>query len=104
MPKQATSQPAPARNFNRAKPVSPKQPPALSRPGGKLGVIIDLLAKKGGASADELVTQTGWQRHSVLGALSRLRTRGFGMQLTSAGEGAGRAYQLTVRVLRDDAH
>jgi hypothetical protein len=103
MPKQATSRSAPARKVTRAEPTQPKQPPALPRPGGKLAVIIDLLAKKGGASANELVTQTGWQRQSVLGALSRLRTRGFGMQLSADREGAGRVYQLTVRVLRDDA-
>ena len=29
----------------------------------------------------ELVEVTGWQRHSVLGALSRLRSRGFAMRL-----------------------
>ncbi len=57
----------------------PAQAPPTPRPGGKLGVIIDRLAAKTGATADELVAATGWQRHSVLGALSRLRTRGFAM-------------------------
>ena len=52
-----------------------EQPPALPRPGGKLGVMIDLLAKQDGANADELVAGTGWQRHSMLGVLSRLRAR-----------------------------
>jgi hypothetical protein len=65
--------------------------------------MIDLLARKDGASADELMVETGWQRHSVLGALSRLRTRGFSMQLIADGEGSSRAHQLSVRVLRDDA-
>ena len=87
----------------RAEPARPKPPPALPRPGGKLGVIIDLLAKKGGASADELVAGTGWQRHSVLGALSRLRARGIAMQLVVNGGNAPRAYQLEVRVARNEA-
>lgn len=52
----------------------------MPRPAGKLGVIVDLVAAKTGATADELVAATGWQRHSVLGALSRLRSRGFAMR------------------------
>lgn len=66
-----------------ATPLAPEpaQTPPTPRPGGKLGVIIDRLAAKTGATADELVAATGWQRHSVLGALSRLRARGFTMQL-----------------------
>jgi hypothetical protein len=68
------------------------QAPPTPRPGGKLGIIIDRLAAKTGATADELVAATGWQRHSVLGALSRLRARGFTMQYDAH---AGRkAYRL----------
>ena len=62
-------------------PPEPVQALPTPRPGGKLGVIIDRLAGKNGATADELIAATGWQRHSVLGALSRLRSRGFAMQL-----------------------
>ena len=62
------------------------------RPGGKLGVIIDRLAAKRGATADELVEATGWQRHSVLGALSRIKARGFDFNLDTI---SGRkAYRL----------
>ena len=58
---------------------APLQP--ASRPGGKLGLIVEHLSARTGATADELVEATGWQRHSVLGALSRLRSRGFALQL-----------------------
>ncbi len=51
------------------------------RPGGKLGLIVERLSGKTGATTDELVEITGWQRHSVLGALSRLRSRGVAMRL-----------------------
>ena len=51
------------------------------RPSGKLGLIVERLSAKTGASAGELVEATGWQRHSVLGALSRLRSRGVAMRL-----------------------
>jgi predicted ArsR family transcriptional regulator len=52
-------------------------PATAERPGGKLGLILKRLSTKKGATADELVDATGWQRHSVRGALSRLRARGF---------------------------
>jgi len=70
-PKHAT-----ARKTKTEAAIAPSHP----RPGGKLGIIIDRLAAKTGATADELVAATGWQRHSVLGALSRLRSRGFAMR------------------------
>jgi hypothetical protein len=53
----------------------------IQRPGGTLGIIIDRLATKSGATADELVAATGWQRHAVRGAPGRLRLRGFTMKL-----------------------
>lgn len=79
-----------------AKPSAPEPARArpTPRPGGKLGVIIDRLAGKNGATADELVAATGWQRHSVLGALSRLRSRGFAMQLDIHAD--RKAYRLDV--------
>ncbi len=69
--------------------VAPRLP---SRPGGKLGLIVDRLATGAGATADELAESTGWQKHTVLGALSRLRTRGFAARLETRGE--RRAYWL----------
>src|SRR5689334_12314907 len=99
MPKPAKLQQTPSRKGA----VRPKLPPALPRPDGKLGLMVDLLARQDGASADELVTETGWQRHSVRGALSRLRTRGFRMQLVGSDATGARNYRLDVRVKRDEA-
>ncbi|MDX2308775.1 MAG: DUF3489 domain-containing protein [Hyphomicrobium sp.] len=62
------------------------------RPGGKLGDILGRIASKNGATADELVATTGWQRHSVLGALSRLKSRGFAIFLEAKAE--RKAYRL----------
>ena len=58
-----------------------RKPDAAKRPGGKLGLILDRLERTAGATIDELVDATGWQKHSVHGALSRLRTRGNDIQL-----------------------
>ena len=65
---------------------------APTRPGGMLGLIIDRLAGKAGATAQELSEATGWQQHSVLGALSRLRARGFAIRLEAKGNRT--AYRL----------
>jgi len=62
------------------------------QPGGKLGVIVQRLERKAGATAEELAEATGWQKHSVLGALSRLRGRGFAMRLEA--QGSRKAYRL----------
>ncbi len=90
------------RTQNKARPRTPakKKSPATSaqksdaakRPGGKLGLILDRLGRKTGATIDELVDATGWQKHSVHGALSRLRSGGFAVRL-EAKEGR-KAYRL----------
>ncbi len=72
--------------------TSARKPDTTMRPGGKLGLILDRLENKKGATLAELVDATGWQKHSVHGALSRLRTRGFAIDLEAK---AGRkAYRL----------
>lgn len=86
-----------ARSNSSRKPVSPsatepEHAPPTQRPGGKLGIIIERLAARTGATADELVEATGWQRHSVLGALSRLRARGFAMKFDADAD--RKAYRL----------
>ena len=74
---------------------APIQSEAPKRPGGKLGLIVERLEAETGATADELAEATGWRRHSVLGALSRLRARGFAMQLeTTDGRKAYRLEQV----------
>jgi Protein of unknown function (DUF3489) len=68
--------------------------PPTSRPGGKLGLIVDRISAKTGATANELVAATGWQRHSVLGALSRLKSLGFAIHLDAQAD--RKAYRLGV--------
>ncbi len=72
--------------------ASAQKSDAAKRPGGKLGLILDRLGRKTGATIDELVDATGWQKHSVHGVLSRLRSGGFAIRL-EAKEGR-KAYRL----------
>lgn len=82
------------RKSNCKEVPEPVQAPPTLRPGGKLGLMLERLSAKSGATADELVAATGWQRHSVLGALSRLRTRGFAMRFDNTAN--RKAYRLDV--------
>jgi predicted ArsR family transcriptional regulator len=65
------------------------------RQGTKQAVLIDLLKRKSGASVEEMVAATGWQKHSVRGALSGFIQKELGLTVTSAKvKGRGRVYRL----------
>lgn len=91
MARSKTKKPQPVLSVAAAAP-GPKSAKEPVRPGGKLGLIIERLEAKAGATIDELAGATGWQRHTVHGALSRLRSRGFAMDLHA--EGDRKAYRL----------
>ena len=82
------------RNASNARPAP--VPADIPRPGGKLGEILGRVASKNGATADELVDATGWQKHSVLGALSKLKARGFEIRLDAKAN--RKAYRLVSTV------
>ena len=93
MTRLSSTAPKPHTRAKKKSPAtSPPMPDTVNRPGGKLGLILDRLERKTGATVDELVDATGWQAHSVRGALSQLRTRGFDIGLvTTKGR---KAYRL----------
>jgi hypothetical protein len=78
-----------------ARVTAPEPAPeqSVTRPNGKLGLVVDRLAATGGATVEELMAETGWQRHTVRGALSRLKARGFGSRLNVQAD--RKAYQLS---------
>ncbi len=77
----------PRTRANKKSPAtSARNPDAVNRPGGKFGLILDRVEDKTGATLAELVDATGWQKRSVHGALSRLRTSGFAIDLQSRGQ------------------
>ena len=57
-----------------------KQPSALfekAAPPTKLDILQDLVTREGGATLDDMMAATRWQKHSVRGALSgALKKRG----------------------------
>ena len=107
-PKHSSKSPRPAR-AKKTRPASPKPskagrretnatpvPPA--RAGTKQATLIDLLGRPGGATIADLVKATGWQPHSVSGAISGALKKKLGLTVTSTTvEGRGRVYQIVER-------
>jgi hypothetical protein len=65
------------------------------RPGSKLAKVLELLESEAGATIAEIMTATGWQQHTVRGALAGSITKKLGRTLTSEKiEGRGRVYRI----------
>ena len=64
-----------------------------SRPGGKLGNVLQAISDDTGATLSELVALTGWLPHTTRAALTGLRKRGFAVEL--AEQQGRKAYRLT---------
>lgn len=80
-----------------SKPNGQKAWPSV-RPGTKQALLIDLLNRKTGATIDEAVEATGWQAHSVRGAISGALKKKLGLVVTSeTADGRGRVYRIAAR-------
>ncbi|MHA6729705.1 DUF3489 domain-containing protein [Devosia sp. A369] len=65
------------------------------RPGSKLALLVDRLSHADGATIDDLVVATGWQKHSVRGAMSgALKTRRRLEVTSQLVDGKGRVYRI----------
>lgn len=60
----------------------------------KQAQIIETLSAKEGASIDEIMKLTGWQKHTVRGVLSRVIKKLEGFELSSEKQDADRRYYL----------
>ena len=69
--------------------------PAPRAPKGKLGHIVELLSAPDGATIEALAVATGWQAHSVRGAISGALKKKLGLAIVSEKTDAGRVYRIT---------
>lgn len=77
------------------KPASKPSTEADVRPGTKQALLIDLLKRKIGATIDEVVEATGWQAHSVRGAISSTLKKKLSLDVISEKvDGRGRIYRI----------
>jgi cell division septation protein DedD len=71
---------------------------ASTRSGTKQALLVDLLRRKEGTTIAEVVKATGWQPHSVRGAISGALKKKLGLAVTSDKvEGRGRVYRIAAK-------
>ncbi len=96
-----STKPKPRQRSRRAEPkpssLKPngRTSPAAVRPGTKQALMIDLLKRKKGATIEEMAAKTGWQAHSVRGAISGVLKKKLGLAVTSErARGGSRIYRI----------
>ena len=78
-----------------AKSSAPKPP--SQRAGTKQAMLIALLQAHEGATMEAIIAATGWQTHTVRGAMSGALGKKLGLTVTSVKEdGRGRVYRIGV--------
>lgn len=65
--------------------------------GSKLDMIVSALRPAKGASLTTLMSLTGWQQHSVRGAIAGALKKGRGLSITSIKVGDERVYKLEAK-------
>jgi hypothetical protein len=76
--------------------ASGQAPKSQPRDGTKQATLIALLRSKDGADLDEIAEATGWQKHTIRGAISGALKKKLGLQVTSTKDGQGRrVYRIT---------
>jgi hypothetical protein len=60
-----------------------------------MATLVKLFSRKSGASIEEAIKATGWQAHSIRGAISGALKKKHGLTIASeASEGRGRVYRI----------
>ena len=86
------AKPAPKKKTREERPAKLSAEPAT---GGKIGILVKLFTRKSGASIEEAIKATGWQAHSVRGAISGALKKKHGFTVASeANANRGRVYRI----------
>ncbi len=99
-PKKTAAQSATVLATSPAQPASKqsdknKRPPAKQKEAsGKLGKLVSLLKRPNGASLADLMKATGWQAHSVRGAISGTLKKKLKLAVLSEKAGGVRTYRI----------
>jgi len=85
----------PKRTKHILDPVAlPSSPPKLALLSGKLGSLQALVGRPEGASVAEMMAATGWQAHSVRGAISGSLRKARGIDVISELKDGERRYRV----------
>ncbi|HYC99386.1 DUF3489 domain-containing protein [Brevundimonas sp.] len=75
-------------------PTPAASSPAPKGPAGKLGVVVALLRRPEGATLVQMGEATGWQPHSVRGALAGALKRKHKLTIVGEPRESGRVYRI----------
>lgn len=79
--------------------LEPQQPPK-QREGTKQATLIELLKRPEGVSLAEMVQATGWQQHTVRGAMAGALKKKLGLNIVSdKTDGQDRKYRITTETV-----
>ncbi len=70
------------------------EPRQAKEPQGKLGVLVGLLRQPGGATLAAMMAATGWQAHSVRGAMAGALKKKLGLTIVSEKSGSMRSWRI----------
>ncbi|CUH60247.1 DUF3489 domain-containing protein [Thalassobacter stenotrophicus] len=70
------------------------EPETKSKMVTKQQTLIDMLKRQQGATLDEIVEATGWQKHTARGAMSGALKKRLGHLISSEKEERGRVYRI----------
>ncbi|NQW09454.1 MAG: DUF3489 domain-containing protein [Alphaproteobacteria bacterium] len=88
---------APAEEPTPNTPTGPEAAPKTRTPreGTKQATLIEMLRAQEGATIEEIMAETGWQSHTVRGAMAGALKKKLGLTITSEKiEGRGRVYKI----------
>ncbi len=84
-----------ARRGAASKGAASKKVNGSARRGTKQAILIEMLKRSKGATIADMAAKTGWQTHSVRGAISGALKKKLGLPVTSERvEGRGRVYRI----------
>jgi hypothetical protein len=96
MPKKKPSRKSPptAKRRTRAAPPVAKPNPTDKPANSKQAKMLELLRRPQGAPIEGIMSETGWQQHSVRGFLAGVVRKRLKLKLTSDKTGGVRAYRI----------
>ena len=94
VPEQVQAQAHPGAEAKRTRTEAPSTTPSKPGPASKIDTVITLLRTRGGASIEAMMTATGWQAHSVRGAISGQVRKKLGLEVASDKVDGVRRYRI----------
>ena len=79
-------------------PTTPLESVPMPKRASKASMLLNLLARDGGATLDQMVAATGWQPHTTRAALTGFRKKGHAVSSDKAN--GLRVYRLTQAAAR----